>query len=472
MVTMSRFAQKLPAYCARWFVLLLPTLLLTIALVRAGQPVNWMLAMGTGFQLVVCLLSFFSNRSWQQPLGPSVITLYLIGLAWLWIGSVTNDWFTHLARAVLLIVPLVVFGLHTLSESGATRMRRANLLAERLARRKDWPEDLAACRLLPEVRALRAALGYDVSPALALLSHERLEVRVAALAALEFRKDWRPGQAELVLQTAQSSDEPAVRAAAITALGSLEDRHLLEMMAEFLRDTHTEVRKAAAEALLWDSERRWTWIRFAVRRLLADPIFYDDGPLAQESQVLCPEAVWDLTAWCAEKGLLSARSALTLAAHYNRALSERPDANLVQTLRQQLANPQTPAVLRLELGKLMQQYQELDLPLLRKLLDPANPAPLRLIACETLLAENAEEDIRGGAVRSLRELARLPNREIALSTADVIQRRLGVDLGLALGQPLPTLQSRQAADIARRVLVWASQYDAQEENMEDSHVVT
>ena len=161
MVTMSRFAQKLPAYCARWFVLLLPTLLLTIALVRAGQPVNWMLAMGTGFQLVVCLLSFFSNRSWQQPLGPSVITLYLIGLAWLWIGSVTNDWFTHLARAVLLIVPLVVFGLHTLSESGAARMRRANLLAERLAGRKDWPEDLAACRLLPEVRALRAALGYD-----------------------------------------------------------------------------------------------------------------------------------------------------------------------------------------------------------------------------------------------------------------------------------------------------------------------
>ena len=148
-----------------------------------------------------------------------------------------------------------------------------------------------------------------------------------------------------------------MRAAAITALGSLEDRHLLEMMAEFLRDTHAEVRKAAAEALLWDSERRWTWIRFAVRRLLADPIFYDDGPLAQESQVLCPEAVWDLTAWCAEKGLLSARSALTLAAHYNRALSERPDANLVQTLRQQLANPQTPAVLRLELGKLMQQYR-------------------------------------------------------------------------------------------------------------------
>ena len=471
MVTMSHFSARVPAYCARWFVLLLPTLLLTTAVVREAWPINWMLVMGTGFQLAVCLLSFFSNRSWQQPLGPSVITLYLIALAWLWIGSENKDWYTHLTRAILLIVPLLVFGMHTLAESGAPRMRRANLLAERLARRKDWPEDLAACRTLPEVKALRAALGYDAAPALAMLGHERLEVRVAALGALEFRKDWRPGQAELVLQTAQNSDQPALRAAAITALGNLEERHLLEMMSEFLRDPHTEVRKAAAEALLWDSERRWSWIRFAVRRLLSDPVFHDDGPLAQESQLLCPEAVNDLTAWCAEKGLLSARSAMTLSAHFNRALSERPDPFLIQSLRQQLANPQAPAVLRLELGKLLQQYQELDLPLLRKLLDPSNPAPLRLIACETLLAENAEEDIRTGAILTLRELARLPNREIALSTADVIQRRLGVDLGLALGQPLPPLPSRQAADIARRVMVWASQYDAQEENLQDSHVV-
>ena len=128
----------------------MPTLLLTIALVRQGQPINWMLVMGTGFQLTVCLLSFFSNRSWQQPLGPSVITLYLIALAWLWIGTDDGDWFTHLARAILLIVPLVVFGMHTLAESGAPRMRRANLLAERLARRQDWPVDLAACRPCPK----------------------------------------------------------------------------------------------------------------------------------------------------------------------------------------------------------------------------------------------------------------------------------------------------------------------------------
>ena len=50
------------------------------------------------------------------------------------------------------------------------------------------------------------------------------------------------------------------------------------------------------------------------------------------------------------------------------------------TLRAQLADPHTPAVWRMELGKVLQHFQEMDLPLLEKLLDPANPASLRLIA--------------------------------------------------------------------------------------------
>ena len=48
----------------------------------------------------------------------------------------------------------------------------------------------------------------------------------------------------------------------------------------------------------------------------------------------------------------------------------------------------------------------------------------------------------------------------------MVQRRLGVDLGLGLGQPLPPLQSRQAAEITRRVMQWASQFD--DENLDDS----
>src|SRR5206468_3103156 len=131
-----------------------------------------------------------------------------------------------------------------------------HMLADRLANRQEWPSDLAACRTLAEVKALRAALGYDAAPALALLRHPRMEVRVAALAALEFRKEWRAGQAELVLQIAQRAEQPAVRAAAVTALGNVDDRELVEMLAQFLHDASREVRCAATEALLWDTEHR------------------------------------------------------------------------------------------------------------------------------------------------------------------------------------------------------------------------
>src|SRR5207237_1288343 len=205
--------------------------------------------------------------------------------------------------------------------------------------------------------------------ALVLLQHPRVEVRVAALAALEFRKDWRPGQAELVMQIAQRSEEPMVRAAAVLALGNLDDRMMIETLAQFLNDPNREVRKAAVEAVLWESENRWNWIRFAIRRTMSDPLFKDDGPLLPEGQILMPEVVRDLTAWCAEKGLISARAAETLAAHYNRLMCEQADPTLVTLLRTQLADPQTPAILRLELGRVMQVHQELDEPLLQQMLD-------------------------------------------------------------------------------------------------------
>jgi hypothetical protein len=429
-----------------------------------------MLWLATAFQGLVCLLSFLSKRSWQQPVGPSVITLYLIALAWLWWGDGMNDWYTSFAKAILLVVPLMVFGWQTLADSGAPAIRRARMLADGLARRKDWPADLAVCRTLPEVKALRAALNIDASPALALLNRPRVEVRVAALAALEFRKDWRPGQAELVLQLAQRAEQPAVRAAAVTALGNLDDRTVVETVAQFLHDPSWEVRKAAAESLLWDTEQRWPWIRFAVRRVLADALYQNDGPLWHEGQLLTLEAVKDLTGWCAEKGVLAMRSALTLGAHYGRAMTERPDETLVQQLRAQLGDPHAPACLRIELARLLQYHQELNPALLDSMLDPANPAPLRLIAIETVLADHLEGQIHASAVAALRDLARLPNREIALATADVIQRRLGVDLGMALGQSLPPVHSRQAADVTRRVMAWAAQYDLPG-NVEDSRPV-
>lgn len=442
----------------RLAALMLPAVLLLIAALRTPPEMSLMLWLGTGFQVLVCLLNFSSLQGWRSPLGPSVITLYVIALGWLWLGSLNHrDWFPHLAQAVLLVVPLLVFAQQMLTESGASAIRRARLLCDRLAARKDWPTSLAACRSLPEVKALREALHVDATPALNLLTHTRAEVRIAALAALEFRQNWRRGQAELVLVVAQRAPEPEVRAAAITALANVEDRLLVEVLAEFLRDPSCEVRKAGTEALLWDSGRRWSWIRHAVRRCLGDPALQADGPLRYEGQPLTAEAVADLTAWAAEKGILGTRAALTLGMHYGRLLAERPDPETLAELRRQLANPRSPAMLRMELANLLQQHHELDPSVMEGLLDPSNPAPLRLLAAETLLAveENPE------AVAALHDLARLPNREIALATADVVQRRLGVDLGLAPRQPLPPIHSRQAAEVTRRVMLWASQSDHQ-----------
>jgi hypothetical protein len=383
----------------------------------------------------------------------------LIALCWTWWADTQADWYTYLVKAVLLAVPVAIFGWQTLSDSGAPAIRRARLLTDRIRRRRDWP-DLAECGNLPEVRALRDALQIDAAPALALLADRRPQVRLAALSALEYRKEWRPGQPELVLQLARESKEPPLRCAAVTALANVDDRALVEHLAEFLRDPAPAVRRATAEALLWDSERRWSWLRHPVRRVLSDPVYQHDGPLWNEGQPLVPEAIKDLNSWASEKGVLSVRASQTLAAHYTRVLSEGTEEGLVKTLREQLASLSTPAVLRLELARLLQANQELDPETIDKLMSASNPASLRLIAIETLLGD-PDDPRKNDAVAALRELARLPNREIALAAADLVQRRLGIDLGLAVGQPLPSVNSRQAAEITRRVMFWATQPDAE-----------
>jgi hypothetical protein len=164
---MTSLMGELPILLVRATILVLPTLLIgAVSLRRQQMGDNCLLLwLGTAFEACVCFLSFFSRGTWRQPLGPSLITLYLIGLAWLWFGDKHEDWLSQLSKSFLLIVPLIVFGFQTLYESGAPAIRRANLLAKRIRDRKDWPSELTACRTMPEVKALRAALGIDASPA-------------------------------------------------------------------------------------------------------------------------------------------------------------------------------------------------------------------------------------------------------------------------------------------------------------------
>jgi hypothetical protein len=445
-----------PMRAARGAVLLVPACFLLIGALRSTSGFSIFLGLGALFQFLACCLSFFSGKGWREPVGPAVIMLYVIALSWMLVAAVgLDDWYLHTCQAILLVVPLGFFAMQCLRDSGAPTLRRARQLAQQLSRRSEWPADLDACRLLPEVKALREALHVDAGPALELLSHVRPQVRVAALAALEFRQNWLPGQAEMVLSAARRAQEPEIRAAAAYALANRDDQEIIEGLAEFLYDPSHGVRQAATEALLWNTEYRWPWIRTAVRRCLADPACQQDGALRLEGRRLTAEAVSDLTGWSAEKGCLAVRAALTLGIHYGQVLASSRDPELNAGLIKQLTDPHAPSVLRLVLARLLYHHRELDGETLRKLLDPSAPAPVRLMAAEALMVEGNSPE----AVAALYDLARLPNREIALATAEVVQHRLGVDMGLTRGQPAPPIHSRMAAEVARRVLAWVAQHD-------------
>jgi hypothetical protein len=170
----SRSSQLLDALvtgAGRACILLVPAAILGLASLRVWDLQPWVLWSGVAFQLIICLASFVSVRSWNQPIGPSIVTLYLTAVAWLWFGDLANDWFTHLGKGMLIGIPILVFGYQSFLDSGAPALRRAHTLAQRLAHRQDWPADLLQCRSLPEVKAFRAALAQDASPALALLQH-------------------------------------------------------------------------------------------------------------------------------------------------------------------------------------------------------------------------------------------------------------------------------------------------------------
>ena len=233
----------------------------------------------------------------------------IIALSWLVLGAPgASDGFLYVARSLLLILPLGYFASQCLAESGAPALRRARKLAERLSWKGSWPEDLSECASLPEVRQFREALRLDASPALSLLGHPLAQVRVAALGALRERKQWLPGQTATVLHVARHAAEPEVRAAAVDALAALEDRATVESLADFLRDPDRRVRDSTAEALLKNTEHRWTWIREPVRNALGHPAGKDDGPLCPDGHQFTPEALADFTAWACEKGLLALRA--------------------------------------------------------------------------------------------------------------------------------------------------------------------
>jgi hypothetical protein len=316
--------------------------------------------------------------------------------------------------------------------------------------------DLHQIRQQAEVQALAESVGADPSPIFTLVVHPRVEVRMAGLCALEYRTRWLTGQPRYLLGLLANAQEPEIKSAILLALACSEDRSILEAMCEYLWDPNPEVRRAAVQALLWNTEDRWIWIQTAFRQALNHPTCALDGPLISPGMVLRPEVLVDLVSWTAEKGILAQRAAMTLGIHYDQLLRQGANITELRDLEQQVVNPQTPAFWRLEIARLLGQHREVSQEVAQTLLNPSNPAPLRLLAVETLLGKSSHQQ----ALSVLVEVARLPNREMALAAAEIVQRRLNIHLGLDNGHALPPTHTRQAAEIVRNVLLWADRQEA------------
>jgi hypothetical protein len=438
-------------------ILLLPGGLLLLAGLANDGDVRLQQCIGAGIAALLGLAIYRATR--RQPLRkPLAVMPATFALIWHWSTqpSFDNDPFPHFVQGALVLMAVGIFAVQTLSASGAPSLGQGRRLAARLLQRTRWPADLNECRRLPEVRELKRASVEEAAPVMPLLFDPRPEVQIAGLAALEGRRLWRMGQADMALKLAQSGRQPEIRCAALAALSHVQQRLFVEAMAEILRDPDPTVRKAAAEALFWDCRNRWYWMRAAVHDALADPRLVKDGPLAIPSGIFPPPVVVDLIAWATETGCLGVRATQSLSLHYSQQLSAKADPELLGQLQAHIANPKTAAVLRVELARLLQSHNQLSDDLLLHMIEPTNPSPLRLMAVEVLLQMGPSEK----AVNVLREVARQPNRELALAASVIVQKHLHVDLGLAVGEPPPPIHSRQASEVTRRVIAWAKQSDS------------
>src|SRR5262245_60375044 len=98
------------ALVARVAALLLPAALLLTAARRRLDESHRTPGLGPAFRLLACSPTSRARHNARQPMGPAVVTLYIIALGWLWLGTpYGDDWFLVLAKAPLLVVPLLCF---------------------------------------------------------------------------------------------------------------------------------------------------------------------------------------------------------------------------------------------------------------------------------------------------------------------------------------------------------------------------
>ncbi len=352
--------------------------------------------------------------------------------------------------AVTLLVPVALFVRREVSATGGNA-RQAKFIVSQLLARREWPATFAEYRVCPIIQSLREVVHDNAAPVLPLLAHDDVRVQMAALTALEFHPAWRKGQAEVVLQRATYTDHPAVRAAALLALANVVKTRHVQALLPYLRDPTREVRQAAAVAVLWDSPGRWPEIRSQIRFALSAKHAANDGPLPCSGS-LPPAALEDLVNWSVESGSVGKRATLTLLRHCKKAIHEDGSPQAIGRVINLVTDSRVPAAIRVELAHRLQSADVFPPDVGARLLGPASPTMLRVLAAGAILHDHTDAD----AVEVLREAAQQPNREITLAAAQLVQKYLGVDMGLTVGGQLPATNSREAAEIARRVQKWSS----------------
>lgn len=430
-------------------VALLPSLILAWACSRLPQE-QYRLGVALTAGLFVVSIGCLSQRQWTVSQNVLfAIVLYAGGYGILrWMSPEPFDSVTHFLLGVLLSGMVVILIVHEIL--GTKEGRKARFLAEEFCQRVNWPAD-EKIREMPEVKEFRQSLHEDPTVALQLAHHPNPRVKLAALSALELWPHWRTHQAQVLIELLPHLTEPVLKGAALLALASVRKDHQIACLVPYLCDRSLEVRQRAHFAILSEVNTRWPLIREGVRNALFDPLFARDGYLPW-SGLLPQAALDDLINWSAETGPGSHRTLKTILRHCQKAIQEEGTPEAIERVTRIMSDPKAPAALRVEVGQVLREANEFSPELAAKFIDQSTPTALRLMAAGVLLG--VREDPR--AIEVLREVARQPNRELALAAAELIQRCLGVDMGLPMGEALPDVKSRHAAEVARRVLAWAS----------------
>ncbi len=448
-MTVSEPSQPWVVRAACLLTLLAPSALLILIAVRTHEASKPTLIGAAVFAAMYVAGLILEKGVWRSATGKMGCLHFASSLGVLWYVKVEKNSDFWAANAGLMILPAILLMLPA-AQALASVQRRARQFIQRLSARSHWPENLGACIHMPEVKMLQDMLVRDAEPALSSLNNVRPQVRLIVLGALRSRDTWLLGQAERVLATATYAQEPPVRAAALLALGNVRDPYLIQKVADFSTDYSPEVRQATFQSLLYNAPSRWQETRRWIHDALADRRFIDDGPLPMGDYSLPVQALDDLAVWACEPGICSRRSLASLILYCRLSLERFRTPEILQRLHGQVLDSKLHSSLRVEIAFLLRDQRAFNTDVLRKMLETHQPSQIRLLAAGELLSKGFDEK----ALEALREVARQPNREIAIGVAQVLQSTMQIEMGLPSGADTPSPNTKAAAEVARRVSLW------------------